>query len=119
MIKPLYITQHDLRPYYPVRVKDHEGNGVDLTGYTIRCTMVPAAGGTAKINRRTAGITLGNQSTSPGLCHLKWQAGDTDTIGTFNIEFEFTLGADSDKFTYPSPEHGPAQVIVGAGLDDE
>jgi len=80
---------------------------------------VPEGGGTAKISRRTTGIVIADQEATPGLCYLKWQSDDTDTVGTFKIEFEFTPDADSDKFTFPSPEYGPAQVIVGAGLDSE
>ena len=118
-ITPLYITQHDRRPYYYVRVRDAAGNAVDLTGYVIRCTMKLDGGSTAKIDRRTAGITIADQVSDKGLFYLKWQAGDMDTVGTYNIEFELTPSADSDKFTFPNPEHGPAQVIISAGQDDQ
>ena len=118
-ITPLYMTQHDRRPYYYVTVKDASGNLIDLTGYTIRCTMKALGGSTPKIDRRTTGVTLADQSSNKGLFYLNWQIGDTNTVGTYNIEFELTPSADSDKFTFPNPEHGPAQVIISAGQDDQ
>lgn len=114
-IKYFHLIKNDLQPYYPFTVKDSGGNLIDLTGATIRCTM-KLEGGAIKIDRRTAGITIANQSTNKGEADLAWQAGDTDTPGTYAIEFEITP-ASGGKFTLPSPAQGPAQVVISDSLD--
>jgi hypothetical protein len=105
-IKPLRLKQHDLQPYYRFSV-----SGVNLTGATIVCTMIDA-GGSKKINRQSAGIVV--TDAVAGEAEYRWQAGDTDTIGTYRIEFEITPQSGG-KFTVPNDE--PAVVFVGSDLD--
>ena len=114
-IDPLYLIKNDLQPNYPMTVKDSAGNLIDLSGATIRCTM-KLEGGAVKIDRRTTGITIANQGTNKGEADLAWQSGDTDTPGTYDIEFEITP-ASGGKFTLPSPFQGPAKVVITGSLD--
>lgn len=114
-IKPLHLVRNDLQPYYPFTAKDSGENLIDLTGATIRCTM-KLVGGAVKIDRRTTGITIANQTTNKGEVDLAWQSGDTDTLGTYYIEFEITP-ASGGKFTLPSPSQDPARVVISDSLD--
>ena len=118
MTNIIYLTQYDLQPYYPANIIDSANAAIDLTGATIYCSMILASGGTAKINRRTTGIVIKNQTTNKGEFELQWQAGDTDTLGTFNIEFEINPPSGG-KFTVPFAKDGKAQVIISAGLDSQ
>ena len=112
MIKPFYIKRHDLRPYYYCQVLDADGNPVDLSGATIYCTM-KASDGTLKIDRKTAGVVITNAAN--GEFEYRWQAGDTDTTGTYMIEFEVNPAAGG-KFTVPVKE--VARVIVVEDYDN-
>lgn len=118
-VEKLYLKRNDLQPYYLFQVKDSLDAVVDITGATIRCTMVlydPATGllSTIKINRQTAGINLTDAANGKG--EYQWQSGDTDTIGTYRIEFEVTP-ASGGKFTVPNPRYGQGIVIINADLD--
>ncbi len=114
-IKDLYVTQHDLQPYYRVTVKDSAGNLIDLTGVTIVFTM-KSVGGIVKINRQSTGVIIANQTTNKGEFEYRWQAGNTDTSGEYYIEFEVTP-ASGGKFTLPGPDLGRAKVVVVEDLD--
>lgn len=117
-IETLYLTQHDLQPYYYVTVKDSSGALVDLTGAVIRANMKLVGGTAPKINRSSTGIVIANQTTNKGEFEYRWQAGDTDTAGTYYIEFEVTPQTGG-KFTLPGGAQGATQVIIEAGLDGE
>lgn len=101
-----YLTKGDTGPSYPSKIVDSTGAGVDLTGKTITATMT-MVGGAAVFSARSAGISLGNQTTNPGEFDLSWQSGDTAVSGTYTITFHV-----SDGITYPSGGDGPAQIII-------
>ncbi len=107
----LYLKRNDLQPYYRVKVEDSDGNAVDLTGADIVCTM-KAPGGTLKIDRQSTGIVI--TAAASGEFEYRWQAGDTDTAGKYQIEFEITP-ASGGKFTVPGK--GEAVVIIQESLD--
>ena len=105
-IKPLRVKQHDQQPYYRFGAP-----GVNLTGATIVCTMKDAAG-TKKINRQSVGVVVTDAIT--GEAEYRWQAGETDVVGTYQIEFEITPQAGG-KFSLPTGQ--PAIVLIEADLD--
>lgn len=113
MIKVLNLKVNDLQPIYRAKAI-----GVDLTGATIVCTMKSRTGAGIKINRQSAGITIDpDQVTNEGLFTYQWQAGDTDTIDHYNIEFEITP-ATGGKFTIPNNDiDTPAIVKINTSLD--
>lgn len=119
-IKTLHLTQFDLQPVYPVTVVNSSGIAIDITGSTIRTTMRLENSTTIAINRSTAGITL--TDATAGAFTYQWQAGDTDSTGLYDIEFETTPAAGG-KFTLPNPtlsqstSEGPAHVQITRGLD--
>lgn len=113
-IKTKKLTKNDLQPYYSVTVKNADGTAVNLTGAAIVCTMKPVGGSTPKINRQNAGIAITDAVN--GQFEYRWQTGDTDTAGAYNIEFEITPQTGG-KFTLPNPGEGPAQVEIVDSLD--
>lgn len=114
MIDVKYINRHDLGPTYRSKIVDSTGATVDLTGATIVCSMKTTDGATLKINRQSTGITIYNQITNKGEFGYNWQAGDTDTSGSYYIEFEVNPG----KITYPNPKDGKAKVVIKDDLDN-
>ncbi len=117
-IKTLQLHTNDLQPYYRVTVKDSDGNLIDLTGATIVCTMRESTTGAVKINRASAGIVIANQTTNKGEFEYRWQSSDTDTAGSYYIEFE-TTPQTGGKFTLPSPDQGLAAVVISEGMDGQ
>ncbi len=85
---------------------DAAGNPVNLSGATIYCTM-KASDGTLKIDRQTSGVVITNAAN--GEFEYRWQAGDTDTVGLYYIEFEINPQSGG-KFTVPVKEK--AKVII-------
>lgn len=112
MAKPVELKKNDLQPYYYGEVKSSSGAAVNITGATIYCTM-RAGSATPKINRQTTGITITDGPN--GLFEYHWQAGETDTTGKYNIEFEINPVAGG-KFTVPK-RPDDAIVLILEALD--
>lgn len=104
----LEIKRNDLQPYFRFKVPDAQ----DLSQATFSCTMVHEKNKTVKISRATAGCFITNAVL--GECEYRWQLGDTDTLGTYLIEFEF-IPISGGKFTVPVKP--TAYVKVLADLD--
>lgn len=113
-IKTKKLSKNDLQPYYAATVKNADGTAVNLTGAAIVCTMKPEGGSTPKITRQSTGISITDAVN--GQFEYRWQTGDTDTAGAYNIEFEVTPQTGG-KFTLPNPGEGPAQVEIVDSLD--
>lgn len=111
----LYITQNDLQPYYYVTAQDQAGTAINLTGATIVCTMKNKRTLAVKIDRQSAGISI--TGAAAGQFEYRWQSGDTDTAGEYNIEFEVTP-TTGGKFTLPSKAH-EAVVVIRQSLDSQ
>lgn len=109
-IKKLMLKQHDLAPPYYGKAVNSAGLPVDLSGATVLATMKPKVGGSAIFTRQACTIT----NAATGLFLYQWQAGNTDTVGEFVIEFEFAPAA-SGKFTLPADRI--AEVEITADLD--
>ena len=113
-IDTLFLTRNDLQPYYLVGVTNSTGAIVDLTGATVRVTMRLENSTALTIDRSTAGLTV--TGATSGEFQYQWQAGDTNSPGTFDIEFEITP-ASGGKFTLPNPSEGVAHVRIFDSLD--
>lgn len=114
MIDNFYIKENDLQPYYYAGVKDSDGDVVDITGASIKCTM-KHVDGTIKINRQDTGINISDGTN--GKFEYKWQSGDTDATGKYYIEFEIDPSA-SEKFTIPANPSEKAIVHIMPSLDE-
>lgn len=91
-----FIKQNDTSPSLVATLKDFEGDAINLTDATVRFHM-KSIDGTLKID---APMTVVSPSTV-GVIRYDWQAGDTDTVGTYYIEFEVTY-ADNSIETFPN-----------------
>lgn len=98
------IKQNDTSPSLQVTLKDSSLTVIDLTGATVRFHM-KSVDGTLKID---APMTVTN--VSGGVCQYNWQAGDTDTVGTYYVEFEVTY-ADASVETFPNNGSKTVKVV--------
>lgn len=108
-----YIRQNDRRPYIRRRLKDADGEYVDLTAAAVSgvtFTMAPHDDrDTPKVNNQAAQIGYAGQDGSGGHVEYQWQAGDTDTVGTFDAEWVVSF---TDGTTETFPGDGYDRVIV-------
>ena len=89
------------------------GTVISLSGATIYCTMKKVEG-SIKIDRQTDGINISDAAA--GEFEYKWQSGDTDTLGSYHIEFEINPSS-CGKFTIPADPNDIALVKIEASLD--
>lgn len=84
-----------------VQLKQKDSNGalaaVNLTGLTVKFTMVNSAG-TVIVNEATTGVTV--TTAASGLVQYDFQAADVVTSGTFYGWF--TVYSGTEKDTYPA-----------------
>lgn len=74
---------------------------VDLTGASVVFNMRLRADGSVKVSRAAAVIVT---PATDGVVRYDWAAGDTDTPGEYQAEFEVTY-ADSTVETFPNNEY--------------
>lgn len=89
------IKQNDTSPSLQAILKDGGLNPVDLTGASVRFHM-KAVGGAIKVD---AAMTVVDQDN--GIVQYDWEAGDTDTVDTYAVEFEVTY-SDGAIETFPN-----------------
>ena len=89
------IKQNDTSPSLQATLKDAELNPINLGGATVRLHM-KSVDGTIKIDKA---ITVINDLQ--GLVQYDWVVGDTDTVGTYYVEFEVTYN-DGSIETFPN-----------------
>jgi hypothetical protein len=92
------IKQNDTAPVIQGTAKTRAGAVIDITGATIRFHMNDSTG-TNKVD--AAGSVVDGPN---GVMKYEWSAADTDTVGTFDGEFEVTY-ADSKIETFPNDGH--------------
>lgn len=91
-----YIKQNDTVPSIRATLKNGSGNAVDLASTTVRFHMRALGGTTAKVD---AAASVINANT--GIVQYDWDAADTDTVGSYQAEFEVTY-SDSTVETFPN-----------------
>jgi hypothetical protein len=89
------IKQNDTSPSLQATLKDAALDPINLTGATVRLHM-KSIDGTLKIDQPMTVVT-----PLQGLIQYDWQAGDTDTVGTYYVEFEVTY-SDASIETFPN-----------------
>ena len=89
------IKQNDTSPSLQATLKDAALDPINLTGATVRLHM-KSVDGSLKIDQPMTVVT-----PLQGLIQYDWQAGDTDTVGTYYVEFEVTY-SDSSIETFPN-----------------
>lgn len=104
MAEVFYIKRNDTSPAIRANLLDGDGNAVDVTAATIRFHM-SEPNGTVVID--AAGTIV---NAAGGIVEYQWQAGDTDTAGYFNTEFEVTYG-DGTIETFPNSTYQRVRII--------
>jgi hypothetical protein len=109
---PFVIKQNDTMPYLEATLSDDNGP-VDLTGASVKLAMKPLArcGQTSALKFKKAGVVV---TPASGVVRYQWGAGDTDTAGNFQAEFEVTF-ADGGVRTFPSTGYIPVTVTPELG----
>lgn len=92
------IKQNDTSPSLQATLKDASGTAIALTGASVRFHM-KALDGTVKVDAAMA-IT----NASGGVVQYNWQTGDTNTVGSYSVEFEVTY-SDSTIETFPNNQN--------------
>tara|TARA_R110000822_G_C15290999_1_gene491057 strand:+ start:1366 stop:1686 length:321 start_codon:yes stop_codon:yes gene_type:complete len=89
------IKQNDTSPSLQATLKDAQLVPVDITAATVKLHM-KSLDGVVKINE-----TMTITDALNGVVQYDWQAGDTDTVGTYYVEFQVTY-ADASVETFPN-----------------
>jgi len=98
------IKQNDTSPALQATLKDAALVPIDLTGATVMFHM-KSVDGTIKVDEA---MTITNNEG--GVVQYNWQAGDTDTVGTYYVEFEVTY-ADASVETFPNNGSKAIKVV--------
>ena len=100
-----FIKQNDTVPALRATLKDGRGNVIDLTSASINFHMKDLAG-TVKIDAAATIIS----PASDGIVQYNWVAADTDTIGSYQAEFEVSH-SDSSIETFPNNGYIRVEII--------
>ena len=100
------IKQNDTSPSLQATLKDASNTGVDLSGATVVFRM-NSVDGTVKVESNMTIVDADN-----GVVRYDWQSGDTDTNGTYLVEFRVTY-VDGKVETFPNTER--LSLIVTKG----
>jgi len=96
MAQVFAIKQNDTSPAIQATCRDANGDPIDLTGASIKFHM-KAGNGDLKVD----GVASIVAPAVAGVVNYSWVAADTDTVGTFQAEFEVTY-TDATIETFPN-----------------
>lgn len=100
-----YIKQNDTSPSMLATLQDASGNAVDITGASVRFHLKPIGSSAVTVDAPATIVTA-----LDGLVRYDWQAADTDTIGSYQAEFEVTYG-DGTVETFPNDGYIRVEII--------
>ena len=100
-----YIKQNDTSPAMLATLQDADGNAVNLTGATVRFHMRAVGGNEVVVDDAVTVVT-----PLSGIVRYDWSADDTDTIGSYQAEFEVTY-ADASIETFPNDGYIRVEII--------
>jgi len=98
------IKQNDTSPSLQATLKDAALTAINLTGATVRFHM-KSVDGTVKVDEVMTIVSEDN-----GIVQYDWVSGDTDTVGTYYVEFEVTY-ADASVETFPNNGNKVVSVV--------
>lgn len=98
------IKQGDTSPSLRATLKDAELNAIDLTGAVVIFHM-KSVGGELKVSTQASILDQAN-----GLVQYIWTPSDTNTVGTYYIEFEVTY-ADGSVETFPNKGYQVVSIV--------
>lgn len=97
------IKQNDTSPSLQATLKDASGTAISLTGATVRFHL-KSLDGVVKVD---AAMTVTDADN--GVIQYDWDAGDTDTAGSYYAEFEVTYN-DGSIETFPNNQNLAIQI---------
>lgn len=100
-----YIKQGDRSPGLGAFCRFADGTAQDLTACTVVFSMRKRGTTTAKVSAASAVIV----AAATGEVRYDWGTTDTDTNGTYDAEFEVTLGSGR-KITFPNDGYLTVEV---------
>jgi len=98
------IKQNDTSPSLQATLKDASLTPINLSGATVMFHM-KSVDGTVKIDE-----TMTITDAENGVVQYDWQVGDTDTVGTYYVEFEVTY-SDASVETFPNNGNKVVTVV--------
>jgi hypothetical protein len=98
------IKQNDTSPSLQATLKDASFTPINLTESQVRFHM-KSVDGALKIDAPMVVVT-----PLQGLIQYDWQSGDTDTVGTYYIEFEVTY-SDASIETFPNDGNKVVSIV--------
>lgn len=101
------IKQNDTSPELEAALSDATGTAINLNGASVRFHM-RRAGGPVVVDAAATIVTA-----AAGLVRYVWTAGNTNTAGSYQAEFEVTYG-DGSIETFPNSSN--IQVDIMADL---
>lgn len=102
---PFYIKQNDTSPSMLATLKDANNAVIDLTAASVRFHMRKISSSAVVVDNAATIVTA-----DEGLVRYDWLADDTDTVGSYQAEFEVTY-ADSTIETFPNDGYIRVEVI--------
>jgi len=122
----LNLKQHDRRPWLVAQLQHDDGSGIDVSLAISIDVIVRVQGGTAPLFRAECEI-LTTQPPIPatyddntavsdldGWVRYKWEVGDTDASGVYDVEWEILWAADEPQTV---PTVGYYSVSIADDLD--
>lgn len=98
------IKQNDTSPSLQATLKDASLEPIGLVGASVQFHM-KSVDGTLKVDAAMDVIDSDN-----GIIQYDWQSGDTDTVGTYYVEFEVTY-TDATVETFPNNGNKTINVV--------
>lgn len=92
-----YLKQNDTKPSIQATLKNADGTAIDLTDATVDFHM--SLNGVNVVDAAAVVVTA-----LSGIVRYDWAAADTDTPGTYDIEWEITF-VDASIRTVPNSRH--------------
>lgn len=100
-----YIKQNDTVPSIRATLQNGSGNPVDLIDATVRFHMRAIGASAVKVD---GVVNIINESL--GLVQYNWIGADTDSIGSYQAEFEVTY-PDGTIETFPNNAYVRIEII--------
>ncbi len=104
MTTTVKFKQNDTLPNLDVTLVDDDDAAINVSGATIRFLMRAPGSTTTKVD--AAGSIV---SAADGQVRYSWAAGDLDTVGSYDAEFQVTFGSGGVR-TFPTD--GYLRIVV-------
>lgn len=104
-----YVKQNDTSPAMLATLQDGDGNAINIQGASVRFHM-------RQIGRSDIVVDAPAVIVTPieGLVRYDWGAADTDTVGSYQAEFEVTYN-DASIETFPNDGYIRVEIIDDIG----